>query len=71
MAQKHDFVYKVKANGVFSPYSYKDTDYFHFQWLKTIHLSIIMLEKSSVINFAKKKITKTKGKITMKYIRNS
>ena len=42
----------------FSHLIHKDMMYFHFHWLKSIHLSIIMLEKGSVINFAKNK-TKT------------
>ena len=53
MAQKRDFMYKVNANGFFSPYS-KRYGYFHFYWIKSVDFSIIMLEKSSVINFAKK-----------------
>ena len=38
----------------FSHLIHKDIDYFHFHWLKSIHFSIIMLEKGSVINFVKK-----------------
>ena len=53
MAWKCDFVYKINANWVFSQSSYKYV-YFHFQWLKLICFSIIVLQKVSATNFTKK-----------------
>ena len=69
MAPKCDFVYKINANWVFSHSSYKYA-YFYSQWLKLICFRIIVLQKVSATNFAKKK-QKQKVKKTKKYIRNS
>ena len=44
--------------------------YFYSQLLKLICFSIIVLQKVSATNFAEK-TTKTKGKKTKEYIRNS
>ena len=68
MAQKCDFVYKINANWVFSHSSYKYA-YFYSQWLKLICFSIIVLQKVSATNFAKKNNKNNRSK--KKYIRNS
>ena len=58
LLRKHDFVYYmyVYANGFFFNLL-KRYDYFHFHWLKSINLSMILLGNCSVINFVKKKQT--------------
>ena len=69
MAPKCDFVYKINANLVFSLSSYKYA-YFYSQLLQLISFLFIVLQKVSVTNFGEK-TTKTKGRKTKKYIRNS
>ena len=69
MAPKCDFVYKINANWVFSLSSYKYAN-FYSQLLKLISFWFIVLQKVSATNFGEK-TTKTKGKKTKKYIRNS
>ena len=70
MAPKCDFVYKINANLVFFSHSSYKYAYFYSQWLKLICFSIIMLQKVSATNFAKKQ-QKQKVNKTRKYIRKS